>query len=75
MLGQKNCSGNSNQVLRVLCLPSSAWADGNLAVAAAQLGKMVEQPEQPNQSKPNPGLSADESPVVKFCGHHTMEVP
>ena len=32
------------------CLP---WADGNLAEAARQLGKMV---DQPNQSQPNPGL-------------------
>ena len=41
------------------CLPNSAWADWNLAEAAVQLGKMV---EHPNQSQPNPGLRADESP-------------
>ena len=33
----------------------SAWADGNLAEAAGQLGKMV---EHRNQSQPNPGLSS-----------------
>jgi len=38
------------------CLPSSAW---NLTEAAVELGKMV---EHPNQSQPNPGLLADESP-------------
>ena len=36
------------------CLPDSAWADGNLAEAAGELGKMV---EHRNQSQPNPGLS------------------
>ena len=41
------------------CLPSFAWADGNLAEAAVQLDKMM---EHPNQSQPNPGLRADESP-------------
>ena len=34
-------------------LPDSAWADGNLAEAAGQLGKMV---EHRNLSQPNPGL-------------------
>ena len=33
------------------CLPSSAWANGNLADVAGQLGKMV---EQSDQSHPNP---------------------
>ena len=41
------------------CLPNSVWADWNLAAVAVQLGKMV---EHPNQSQPNPGLRADESP-------------
>ena len=40
-------------------LPDSDWADENLAEAARQLGKMV---EQPNQSQPNPGLRADGTP-------------
>ena len=43
------------------CLPSSDWADGNWAEVAVQLGKMV---EHPNQSQPNPGLRADESPCT-----------
>ena len=43
------------------CLPNSAWADWNLAEVAVQLGKMV---EHPNQSQPNPGLRADESPCI-----------
>ena len=34
-------------------MPNSARADGNLAEAAGQLGKMV---EHRNQSQPNPGL-------------------
>ena len=38
-------------------LPESAWTDGNLAEAAGQLGKLV---ENRNQSPPNPGLGADE---------------
>ena len=42
--------------------PSSAWANGNLAEAAVQLGKKV---EHPNHSQPNPGLRADESPCRK----------
>ena len=33
------------------CLPYSAWADGILAEAARQLGKVV---EHPNQRQPNP---------------------
>ena len=41
---------------------SSAWANGNLAEAAVQLGKKV---EHPNHSQPNPGLRADESPCRK----------
>ena len=37
------------------CLPESAWADGSLAEAAVQLGKMV---GHRNQSQPNPGLNS-----------------
>ena len=37
------------------CLTDSTWADGNLAEAAGQLGKMV---ELRNQCQPNPGLSS-----------------
>ena len=44
-------------------LPSSAWADWNLAEVAVQLGKIV---EHPNQSQPNPGLRADESPCTRM---------
>ena len=40
-------------------LPNSASADWDLAEVAVQLGKMV---EHPNQSQPNPGLRAEESP-------------
>ena len=40
---------------------NSAWADGNLAEAAVQLGKGV---EHRNQSQPNPGLRADLSPCT-----------
>ena len=43
-------------------LPDSAWANGNLAEAAGQLGNMVEHPNQLRQ--PNPGLQADGIP----CG-------
>ena len=43
------------------CLPDSAWADGNLAEAAGQLGKMV---EHRNQSQPNPGLRAHGTPCI-----------
>ena len=46
------------------CLPNFAWADWNLAEVAGQLGKMV---EHPNQSQPNPGLRADESPCILQC--------
>ena len=45
----------------ILVILLSAWAEGNLAEAALQLGKMV---EHPNQSQPNPGLRADESPCT-----------
>ena len=41
------------------CLPNSAWADGNLADAAGQLGQMV---EHRNQSQPNPGIQAHGRP-------------
>ena len=40
-------------------LPDSAWADGNYAEAAGQLGKMV---EHRKQSQPNPGLRAHGTP-------------
>ena len=43
------------------CLTLSAWADGNLAEAAVQLGKKV---EHPNKSQPNPGPQADGTPCV-----------
>ena len=43
------------------CLPNFSWADWNLAEVAVQLGKMV---EHSNQSQPNPGLRADESPCT-----------
>ena len=45
------------------CLPNSAWADGNLAEAAGQLGKMV---EHRNQSQPNPGLSSLGTPCISI---------
>ena len=41
------------------CLPTSVWADGNLAEAAGQVSKLVEQEEQ---SQPNPGLRPDGPP-------------
>ena len=40
-------------------LHDSAWADGNLTEAAGQLGKLV---EHANQSQPNPGPRAVETP-------------
>ena len=43
------------------CLPDSAWADGNLAEAAGQLGQMV---EHRNQSQPNPGLREHATPLI-----------
>ena len=42
-------------------MPNSAWADGNSAEAAGQLGKKV---EHPNQSQPNPGPRADGTPCT-----------
>ena len=44
-------------------LPDSAWADGNLAKAAGQLGEMG---EHPNLSQPKPGRRADGTPC-KIC--------
>ena len=41
------------------CLPDPAWADGNFAGQAGQVGKMV---EHRNQSQPNPGLRAHGTP-------------
>ena len=41
-------------------------ADGNLTEVAVQLGKMV---EHPDQSQPNPGLRADESPCIVHILH------
>ena len=43
------------------CFANSAWADGNLAEAAGQMGKMV---EHPNQNQPNPGPQADGTPCT-----------
>ena len=43
------------------CLRDSAWANGNLAEVAMQLGKMV---EHPNKSQPNPGLRAHGTPCT-----------
>ena len=43
------------------CLPDSAWADGNLAEVAGQLGKMV---EHRNLSQPNPGLTSLGTPCI-----------
>ena len=37
-------------------LPDSSWADGNLAEAARQLGKLV---EHRNKSQPNPCLRVE----------------
>ena len=37
------------------CLSNYAWADGNVAEAAGQLGKML---DHPKQSQPNPGPRA-----------------
>ena len=45
------------------CLPNSTCADWNLAEVVVQLGKKV---EHPNQSQPNPGLRADESPCTQI---------
>ena len=45
------------------CLPDSAWADGNLAEVAGQLGKML---EHRNQSQPNPGLSSLGTPCTNM---------
>ena len=41
------------------CLPDSAWADGNMAEAARQLDKFV---EDRNQSQHNPGLRGHGTP-------------
>ena len=56
------------------CLSDSAWADGNLAEAAAagQLGKMV---EHRNQSQPNPGLSSLGTPCTPRDIWFLLEVP
>ena len=43
------------------CQSNSARADGNLAEAAGQLGKMM---EHSNQSQPNPGAQADGTPCI-----------
>ena len=48
------------------CLPESAWADGSLAEAAVQLGKMV---GHRNQSQPNAGLNSLGHPVVPLRIH------
>ena len=49
------------------CLPDSAWADGNMAEAAGQLGKMG---EHSNESKPNPVARADGSPCT--CNKNSL---
>ena len=52
------------------CLPNSAWAVGNFADLAWQMGKMV---EHPTQSQPNPGSRTDEMmnhPVSRQCNPH-----
>ena len=41
---------------------STVWAEGNLAEAPGQLGKMVE--HRRNQSQPNPGLSSLGTPCI-----------
>ena len=46
------------------CQLNSAWADGNLAEAAGQIGKIA---EHPNQSQPNQ--------VLKQMGHPAQCVP
>ena len=45
-------------------LPTSAWADGNLADAAVQLSNMA---EHPNLSQPTQVSRADESPCILCC--------
>ena len=51
------------------CLPDSAWADGNLAEAAGQLGKMV---EHRNHSPPNPGLGSLGTPCRYEVGNESF---
>ena len=46
------------------CLPSSAWADGNLAEGAGQINNMV---EKPNPYQPNQGPQPPESPCSLMC--------
>ena len=46
-------------------LPNFAWADGNLAEAAGQLGKMG---EHRNPSQPNPGLRGHGTPCINNIG-------
>ena len=48
------------------CLPNSAWAVGNLAEVAGQLGNMV---EHPNQSQPNPGSRPVGTPCIYILMH------
>ena len=46
------------------CLPNSAWADGNLAERAGQVGKMVE------HRNPNPGPR----PVEPLCNTDVEDI-
>ena len=48
-------------ILTFHCLPSPAWADGNLAESAGLLGNMV---GHPNQRQPNPVTNHHPHPVV-----------
>ena len=54
LLGWVDC------ILTFHCLPSPAWAAGNLAESASLLGNMV---EHPNQSQPNPVTNHHPQPV------------
>ena len=59
------------------CLSNSAWADGNLAEAAGQLGKMVEHPLfkfNPTQIHEQMGHPVDPSfPVYDEHGVHVVD--
>ena len=48
------------------CLPDSAWADGNLAEAARQLGKLVEHKSKSTQPRSTTTWGALYHRVVKF---------
>ena len=53
-------------ILTFHCLPSPAWADGNLAESAGLLRTMV---EHPNQSQPNP-VTNHTHPVFVHSTNH-----